>query len=71
MGFNGFATAEWWPSIKDDPALVHGITHTPGLVIFGGGLGIFENKVLVGAIGVSGGSTSEDALIAAAGAAAI
>ena len=71
VGFNGFATGEWWASIKDDPALVHGITHTPGLTIFGGGLGLFEDAVLVGAIGVSGGSTAEDESVAEAGAYAI
>jgi uncharacterized protein GlcG (DUF336 family) len=53
VGFNGFSPAEWWPSIQDDLAMVHGITHTPGLVVFGGGIGIFEGKTLIGAIGVS------------------
>jgi len=50
---------------------VHGITHTPRLTIFGGGVGIRVDGQLVGAVGVSGGSAEEDAAIAAAGAAAI
>lgn len=57
--------------IQDEPALVHGITHTPRLTIFGGGVGIRVDGQLVGAVGVSGGSAEEDAAIAAAGAAAI
>lgn len=69
--FNGFATSEWWPSIQDDPAMLHGITHTPGLIVFGGGVGIFQNGTLLGAIGVSGGETSEDETVAAAGAAGL
>ena len=36
--FNGLPTHVWWPAIADDPALVHGITHTPRLVIFAGGV---------------------------------
>ncbi|MBU2983710.1 heme-binding protein [Lentibacter algarum] len=71
VGFNGFATAEWWPSIQDDPAMVHGITHTPGLVIFGGGVGLFKGDILLGAIGVSGGESSEDETVAAIGASAL
>lgn len=71
VGFNGIATAEWWPSIRDDPAMVHGITHTPGLVVFGGGVGLFNGEFLVGAIGVSGGETSEDEDVAHAGALAL
>src|ERR1700694_1913114 len=35
--FNGMPTHEWWPLLSDDPALVHGFTETPRLVIFPGG----------------------------------
>jgi glc operon protein GlcG len=69
--FNGLPTDAWWGLIQDEPALVHGITHTPRLTIFGGGVGIRVDGQLVGAVGVSGGSAEEDAAIAAAGAAAI
>lgn len=70
-GFGGMPTAGWWDAIKDEPSLVQGITHTPRLIVFGGGVGIFANETFVGAIGVSGGTVNEDAEVAAAGAAAI
>lgn len=70
-GFGGMPTAGWWDAIKDEPPLVHGITHTPRLIVFGGGVGIFSDGALVGAIGVSGGTADQDAEIATAGAAAI
>lgn len=62
--FNGLPTHVWWPVIADDPALVHGITHTPRLVIFGGGAPIRIDGALVGAVGVWGGSTEQDRAIA-------
>ena len=62
--FNGLPTHLWWPVIADDPALVHGITHTPRLVIFGGGVPVRIDGGLVGAVGVSGGSTEQDRAIA-------
>lgn len=70
-GFGGMATEGWWDAIKDEPALVHGLTNTPRLIVFGGGVGVFDGGRLVGTIGVSGGSADEDADVAAAGAAAI
>jgi glc operon protein GlcG len=36
--FGGMPTDRWWDAIKETPALVHGITHTPRLTLFGGGL---------------------------------
>lgn len=62
----GLATHVWWDFIKNDPPLLHGITHTPRLVIFGGGYPIFEHGQLVGAIGVSGGHYSDDMEVARA-----
>ncbi len=70
-GFGGMATGAWWDLIKDEPALVHGLTLTPRLTIFGGGVGVFVDGDLVGAVGVSGGSADQDAEVAAAGAAVI
>jgi glc operon protein GlcG len=70
-GFGGMPTAQWWEVIKNEPALVHGITHTPRLIIFGGGVGIMADGQLVGAIGVSGGSAEDDTLVAEAGSAAL
>lgn len=70
-GFGGMASGQWWEVIKDEPALLHGITHTPRLIVFGGGVGVFSAGQLVGAIGVSGGSAEEDTEVAEAGAAAV
>lgn len=70
-GFLGVPTANWWGMIGEDPSLVHGITHTPRLTIFGGGVPVHIDGQLVGAVGASGGSAEQDAEIAAAGAAAL
>jgi glc operon protein GlcG len=70
-GFYGMPTSAWWDVIKDEPALVHGLTHTPRLTIFGGGVALVSDGAIVGAIGVSGGSADQDAEVATAGAAAL
>lgn len=62
----GLATHVWWDFIKNDPPLLHGITHTPRLVIFGGGYPITIEGDMIGAIGVSGGHYSDDMEIARA-----
>lgn len=67
----GMATHAWYEFIKDDPPLLHGITHTPRLVVFGGGFPIVQEGEMVGAIGVSGGHYSHDMECARAGLAAI
>ncbi len=53
-------THAWFEFIKNDPPLLHGITHTPQLVVFGGGYPIKLGGEVVGAIGVSGGHYSQD-----------
>ena len=63
----GVSTAQWFDFIKDDPPLLHGIVHTPRLVVFGGGIPIKIEKQLVGGIGVSGGHYKEDIQVAEAG----
>jgi uncharacterized protein GlcG (DUF336 family) len=63
----GIPTHAWWDFIKNDPPLLHGITHTPRLVVFGGGYPIVEKGEMIGAIGVSGGHYSEDMEVARAG----
>jgi glc operon protein GlcG len=68
--FNGMPTHEWWPALADDPALVHGFTHTERLIVFPGGVPVRIDGALVGTVGVSGGSTQQDRDIAEAGAAA-
>lgn len=69
-GFNGLPTHEWFDMIKDEPALLHGIVHTDRLIVFAGGVPVLVDGVLVGAIGVSGGSAEQDRQVAEAGAAA-
>ncbi|GAA0667597.1 heme-binding protein [Streptomyces thermocarboxydovorans] len=66
----GLPTHEWFDLIKDEPALLHGIVKTDRLVVFGGGVPVTVDGELVGAVGVSGGSTKQDRLIAESGAAA-
>ncbi|WP_458414190.1 GlcG/HbpS family heme-binding protein [Schinkia sp. CFF1] len=56
----GKPTGDWYPMIKDEPALLNGIVHTPNLVIFGGGFPIKVEGKIIGGIGISGGSSEED-----------
>jgi glc operon protein GlcG len=69
--FNGMPTDKWWPLLCDDPALVHGFTHTDRLVVFAGGVPVLVDGEVVGAVGVSGGSSEQDRQIAQAGADAV
>ena len=63
----GVPTDQWFEFIKNDPPLLHGIVHTPRLIVFGGGFPIKIEKQLVGGIGVSGGHWKEDMEVAQAG----
>jgi uncharacterized protein GlcG (DUF336 family) len=56
----GLPTHVWYDFIKDDPPLLHGITHTPRLIIYGGGFPIVLEGEVVGAIGISGGHYKQD-----------
>jgi uncharacterized protein GlcG (DUF336 family) len=67
----GIPTHQWFDFIKDDPPLMHGITKTPRLIVFGGGFPITEDGQVVGGIGVSGGHYSQDMEVAEAGLAAL
>ena len=67
----GLATDQWHDFIKNDPPLLHGITHTPRLVVFGGGFPIHLEGEIVGAIGLSGGHYTQDMECARAALAAI
>jgi len=64
-------THAWFDFIKNDPPLLHGITHTPRLIVFGGGFPIKLEGEIVGAIGISGGHYSHDMECARAGLQAI
>jgi uncharacterized protein GlcG (DUF336 family) len=56
----GMPTHAWFDFIKEDPPLLHGITHTPRLTVFGGGFPIKLKGEMVGAIGLSGGHYTQD-----------
>ena len=56
----GMPTHAWFEFIKNDPPLLHGITHTPRLIVFGGGFPIVIKGETVGGIGLSGGHYSQD-----------
>lgn len=64
-------THGWFEFIKNDPPLLHGIVHTPRLVVFGGGYPIAEDGQTIGAIGVSGGHYHQDMQVAEAALAAL
>ena len=64
-------THAWFDFIKDDPPLLHGITHTPRLTVFGGGFPIALKGEMIGAIGLSGGHYTQDMECARAALAAI
>ncbi|TGD84123.1 heme-binding protein [Mycolicibacterium sp. CH28] len=66
--FDGLATHDWFDLIKDEPALLHGIVKTERLIVFAGGVPVRSGGVLVGAVGVSGGSAEQDRAVAEAGA---
>lgn len=53
-------------------ASLYGIEETNGgLVVFGGGVPLLVNGILIGAVGVSGGTVAQDVQVANAGAQAI
>lgn len=63
----GFPTAQWPALLQDDEPLRLGMPVRPRNVVFGGGLPIQEDGVLIGGIGVSGGSAEQDEICARAG----
>jgi glc operon protein GlcG len=69
--FGGLPTSDWWRLLESEPALLHGITKTERLVVFGGGVPLVIDGKTVGGIGVSGGSSEQDVQIAEAGAAVL
>ena len=63
----GFPTREWKEALAGDELLRLGLAQRPRLVLFGGGLPVREAGVLIGGIGVSGGSAEQDEDCARAG----
>jgi len=70
VGF-GLPTRAWYPMIKDDPAVLHGVVGALDVVIFGGGVPLKVDGHLVGAVGVGGGSHEQDHQVAEAATRAI
>ena len=62
----GFPTAQWGAIVASDKMLHHGLNQRARLVMIGGGLPLREGDVLIGGIGVSGGSAEQDEACAAA-----
>ena len=67
----GMPTHAWFDFIKNDPPLLHGIVHTPRLVVFGGGYPVQQDGQVIGGIGVSGGHYHQDMQVAEAALAAL
>ena len=67
----GFATAQWAGIVQGVEALRLGMPQRARNVVFGGGLPVREGGVLIGGIGVSGGSAEQDEICARAALAAL
>jgi uncharacterized protein GlcG (DUF336 family) len=67
----GIPTSVLMGILEQDKALLTGFPQRPRLVVFGGGLPIREGDMLIGGIGVSGGSAEQDEDCARAGLQAI
>lgn len=63
----GIPTSAFMGILEHDKALLTGLPLRPRLVVFGGGLPIREGELLIGGIGVSGGSAEQDEDCARAG----
>lgn len=56
----GVSTDALCGAIKANPVLLNGIAARPNTVLFGGGYPIKSGNIVIGGIGVSGGSEDED-----------
>lgn len=65
------ASGQLYDALKNESSVLLGITNQPGIAAFPGGLPIFDNGEIVGAIGVSGASAVQDDTCATAGIKAI
>lgn len=54
-------------ALESDPEMRSGLLAQPGVTLMGGGLVLHDGDDIVGAVGVSGGSTDQDIAIATAG----
>ena len=67
----GIGTDQLFEMIKEDPSVVHGLSHFPNATLIGGGMPIIIDDQVVGGVGVGGGSVEEDIACAKAGVEAI
>jgi len=63
----GFPTGDWMKVVGDNEGMKLGFSAQPGLIVFGGGLPMRSDGVLIGGIGVSGASEEQDSECARAG----
>lgn len=63
----GIGTEDLYQHIKDDPSLLHGLSHFSRATTVGGGLPIVIEGEIIGGIGVGGGSVEEDVACSQAG----
>lgn len=68
---SGLDTHSLWNFVAAEPQLLASLPSRPGMAIFGGGLPLVVDGATVGAVGASGGSLDQDALVAAAAVAAL
>lgn len=66
--FNGlYASADLYAAVQPGAPLYDVQNTNGGLVVFGGGVPIYVDGILIGGVGVSGGSVEQDLSVANAG----
>lgn len=65
------STDQMREKLQNNQVLLDGIASRPNVVLFGGGVPVVEDGVVIGGLGVSGGSEDDDREFAAAGLAAL
>ena len=62
-------TSQWWGFVEqmNSPGITAGLPATDRLVVFGGGVPVYQGGELIAGIGVSGGSEEQDEECARAG----
>lgn len=71
VAFNGRDTEVWVPGLASKPEVLEGLNKMPRFCILGGGVGLWSEGELIGAVGVSGASVEQDVEVAKAAAAAV
>ncbi len=60
VGYGMPSGESWYNYIKDDPILFNGIQQFTDFILLGGGMPVFSEGSLIGAIGISGGHYKQD-----------